>query len=238
MAETSSGERPKIEQQAFEDFPLTRQEYITAISHFYRGEVARSNIWRLRVDATTNWAVGGAAATVGFAFSGVENTHLVLIFGVFVVFALLWIEARRFRIYDVFRARVRRTEENFFGPILTRELGSPNVNWGALMARDFLHPQFKMNFWEALGIRLRRNYLVLFLILLVCWTGKVAFLGEADGFFENVQAGIGQMPIAIPLGFLGAFYGFLLVLYFSTSHRRHVEHEEWGIGKEVETYDA
>ncbi|HCA57075.1 MAG TPA: hypothetical protein DEP46_03720, partial [Blastocatellia bacterium] len=24
--------------------------------HFYRGEVARSNIWRNRLDATTNWA--------------------------------------------------------------------------------------------------------------------------------------------------------------------------------------
>ena len=268
---------PEIEEQSFEDFALTRQEYITAIPHFYRGEVSRSNVWRLRVDATTNWAVGAAAATSGFAFSSPENTYLILIFGVFVVFALLWIEARRFRIYDVFRARVRRTEENFFGPILTRQLDSPQLNWGALMARDFLHPQFRMSFWEAMGLRLRRNYIVLFLLLLVCWLGKVAFLtverplesagatlagapsgspggGEGtsidDGapsggagvgattFVRNLRVGIGRMPVWLPVMVLASFYGFLLVLLVTTSHRRHSDHEAWGIGKEVETYDA
>jgi len=276
-----SGRRttPEIEEQSFEDFALTRQEYITAISHFYRGEVSRSNVWRLRVDATTNWAVGAAAATSGFAFSSPENTYLILIFGVFVVFALLWIEARRFRIYDVFRARVRRTEENFFGPILTRELDSPQLNWGALMARDFLHPQFRMSFWEAMGLRLRRNYVVLFFLLLVCWLGKVAFLtvervpvsgtgsessivgGSADGgeapgavavgedagaggpvsaasFVRNLRVGIGRMPVWLPVAILASFYAFLFVLLVTTAHRRHSDHEAWGIGKEVETYDA
>ncbi len=235
----SPGVKRPVDDQTFEHFALTRQEYITAISHFYRGEVSRSNVWRLRVDATTNWAVGASAATAGFAFSSPENTHLILLFGMFVVFALLWIESRRFRIYDVFRARVRRTEENFFGPILTRELDSPLVNWGTLMARDFLHPRFKMTFWEALGLRLRRNYLVLFLMLLAAWFGKVAFLQQAGGgFLDNAARGIGEMPVWLPIAILGGFYGFLLVLFATTSHGDHVEHEEWGIGKEVATYDA
>lgn len=238
-ADNADADSAKVREQAFERVALTRQEYITAISHFYRGEVTRSNVWRLRVDATTNWAVGAAAASSGFAFSDPRSTHLILIFGVFVVFALLWIEARRFRIYDVFRARVRRTEENFFGPILTRELDSPMSNWGTLMAADFLHPQFKMSFWEAMSIRLRRNYLVLFMLLLVCWIGKVAYLTGNDGSFaDNLASGIGRTPPWLPVAILAVFYSLMLALLLSTARRRHVEHEEWGIGKELETYDA
>jgi len=31
-------------------------EFNTAMIHFYRGEVQRSNTWRNRLDTTTNWA--------------------------------------------------------------------------------------------------------------------------------------------------------------------------------------
>ena len=37
--------------------PLTRAEFATAMAHFYRGEIARANVWRQRLDATFNWAV-------------------------------------------------------------------------------------------------------------------------------------------------------------------------------------
>ena len=38
---------------------------VTALAHFYRAEIQRSNTWRNRLDATTNWAVvtGGAKRT-------------------------------------------------------------------------------------------------------------------------------------------------------------------------------
>jgi uncharacterized membrane protein len=229
---------PGVQGQQYESTPLARQEYITAIAHFYRGEVARSNVWRLRVDATTNWAVGAAAATIGFTFSNPSSEHLILVFGIIVVFALLWIEARRFRIYDVFRARVRRTEENFFGPVLSRQLDSPVVNWGVLMARDFLHPQFKMNFWEALGLRLRRNYGPIFTILLLCWIVKVEFFGKAPGgpLLQNIA--VRGIPGWIPLLFVSLFYLFLATVFLTTLHRHDTDHEEWGIGEEVQSYDA
>jgi uncharacterized membrane protein len=37
-------------------------EFNTALIHFYRGEVQRSNTWRNRLDTTTNWAVLTAGA--------------------------------------------------------------------------------------------------------------------------------------------------------------------------------
>lgn len=229
---------PGVEGQEYEASPLGRAEYITAIAHFYRGEVARSNTWRLRVDATTNWAVGAAAATIGFTFSNPESEHVVLIFGFVVVFALLWIEARRFRIYDVFRARVRRTEENFFGPILARKLDSPVMNWGVLMARDFLHPEFKMNFWEALGLRLRRNYGSIFTILLLCWVVKVEFFGREPGGDLLRNVAIRGIPGWVLLTFVIAFYLFLAVIFVTTLYRHDTDHEEWGIGEEVQSYDV
>ncbi|HTG81872.1 MAG TPA: DUF2270 domain-containing protein, partial [Geobacteraceae bacterium] len=51
---------------------LTRSETITALAHYYRGEVSRSLMWRERLDRTTNWAVGATAAFLGFAFSHPE----------------------------------------------------------------------------------------------------------------------------------------------------------------------
>jgi len=35
---------------AFEDYPLTRSEYISAMVHFYRGERSRADAWRSRLE--------------------------------------------------------------------------------------------------------------------------------------------------------------------------------------------
>ncbi|MCV5824980.1 DUF2270 domain-containing protein, partial [Escherichia coli] len=48
---------------------LQPAEFNTAMVHFYRGEIQRSNVWRNRLDATTNWAVITAGATLSFVFS-------------------------------------------------------------------------------------------------------------------------------------------------------------------------
>ena len=40
--------------ESFESYPLTRTEYINAMVHFYRGEMHRSQVWRTRLDTTTN----------------------------------------------------------------------------------------------------------------------------------------------------------------------------------------
>jgi len=45
---------------------------ISALVHFYRALVTRSNTWRRIVDNTTNWAVAATAAIFSFGFSGGE----------------------------------------------------------------------------------------------------------------------------------------------------------------------
>jgi uncharacterized membrane protein len=60
--------------ESFESFPLTRPEYISAMVHFYRGEMHRSQVWRTRLDTTTNWAVVTTAGLISFAFCCSETS--------------------------------------------------------------------------------------------------------------------------------------------------------------------
>src|SRR4030095_8399167 len=81
--------------------------YVTAMSHFYRGEMQRIMSWRQRLDVTTSWAITVTSTIFTVAFSVREVPHIIFFFNVAVVWALLWIEARRHRFYDAVRARVR-----------------------------------------------------------------------------------------------------------------------------------
>ncbi len=114
----------------FEDYPLSRQEYISVMVHFYRGEVHRSTSWRQRLDATTNWSVLTTAAMLSFTFASPDlENHVILLLSNLVVLSYLTIEARRFRYFEVYRARVRMLEENFLIPVITRQLESPMGSW-------------------------------------------------------------------------------------------------------------
>src|SRR5262249_13702046 len=144
---------------AFEDYPLTRIEYITALTHFYRGERSRADAWRSRLDPTTNWAVVTTGGMLSFAFSSPEHSHVMLLLANLLVTVFLGFEARRFRYFDVWRARVRMLEENFFIPIIRRNLISPRAGWAEWVAQDLDQPTFKITFLHAIALRLRYNYI-------------------------------------------------------------------------------
>jgi len=158
---------------AFEDYPLTRQEYISAMVHFYRGEMHRSQVWRARLDVTTNWAVVTTAAVISFTFGDPNHPHVLLLLSNLIVTVFLLNEARRFRYFDVYRSRVRMLEENFYLPMLTRQLVSPDREWGKCVAEDLDRPSFKTTLLEAVGFRLSRNFVWMYLILLIAWLMKL-----------------------------------------------------------------
>lgn len=165
----SGASRPPMD---FESTPLTRSEYISAMVHFYRGEVSRSNVWRQRLDQTTNWAVVTTAAIITFTFAATERTHVLLLLSSFVTLGFLWIEARRFRYFSVYRARVRMLEENFLLPIVTRNLISPKPDWREFVAMDLDVPKFKITPVESLALRVRYNYYWLFTAQAAAWLLK------------------------------------------------------------------
>jgi uncharacterized membrane protein len=86
---------------------------IGALAHLYRGEIYRSTIWRTRLDNTTNWAVVILGIALSVTFSSQEASPLPLLLAGILSIVFLIFEARRYRYFNVWRARARWLERNF-----------------------------------------------------------------------------------------------------------------------------
>ncbi|WP_421858568.1 DUF2270 domain-containing protein [Oricola sp.] len=173
-----------------------------ALAHLYRGEIYRSTIWRTRLDTTTNWAVVtlGIALSISFSSPNASPLPLVLV-GVLILF-FLWLEARRYRYFNVWRARARWLENNFYAPMLKDgdlDLGN---GWPNTLAEDYLHPAYHIDLWTALGRRIRRNYLWILLIQWVAYLGKLIVHPTAITSTAEIveRADIGPLPGEFVLG--------------------------------------
>ncbi|MCF6179191.1 MAG: DUF2270 domain-containing protein [Geopsychrobacter sp.] len=208
------------------DEKLTRSETITALAHYYRAEVQRSLAWRERLDHTTNWAVAGCAAFLGFGFSHPEIPHLFFLFGLAILYLFLFVEARRFRFYDASEYRVRLMNQNMFYSILSDGTlpldpsGDEGVFWRAELASDLRYPQYKMSFAEAMAKRLRANYIYLFIVMIAGWMLKLASHPTTANNWQEflAHAHIGPLPGIFTLLFLLAF---LLHLFYLARRGRN-----------------
>ena len=195
----------------FENTPLTRAEYITALAHFYRAEMHRSLVWRTRLDTTTNWAIVSTLAILTTSLSNPTYAGEALLLGMFANIVFLTIEARRFRFFDVWRARVRMLEENFYGGILRRDQVSPQDMWGVHVADDLLCPRFHLTRLQAFRARLTRNFRWIFLFLLGAWiVHRFSPLGETTG------AGMSALPSWVADAVVGAIYLTLALIVVFT----------------------
>jgi uncharacterized membrane protein len=148
----------------FRGYEMRPSEFNTAMVHYYRAEIQRSNVWRTRLDTTTNWAVVATGAAITFAFSSPENTYLVIVLDTLLVLLFLAIEARRYRYYELWSLRARLMETDFFAAMLVPPF-SPHAGWDEALAETLLQPEFPITRLEAIGRRLRNNYLWIILIL-------------------------------------------------------------------------
>jgi uncharacterized membrane protein len=175
---------------------------IGALAHLYRGEVYRSTIWRTRLDATTNWSVVtlGLALSISYADPNASPVPLLLVGWLIAVFLVF--EARRYRYFNVWRARCRWIETNFYAPLLLRSHKPDPGQWQDVLARDYLAPQYHISFWRALGRRIRRNYGYIFAFQAFAYLGKVAIhpapIESLDEFW--MRTAIGPLPGAVNLG--------------------------------------
>jgi uncharacterized membrane protein len=163
--------------------------------HFYRGEVQRSNTWRNRLDTTTNWAVITAGATLSFAFSSPINPHFVIPINSVLVAFFLFMEARRYRYYELWSSRVRVIETGYFARILAPQT-TIDREWAEHLAADLMTPHFTISEWEAVGRRLRRNYLWIFVLLAASWNLKVYLHPYPAVSFDQFlnRASVGSVP--------------------------------------------
>ncbi|MDT7543073.1 MAG: hypothetical protein QOE33_2977 [Acidobacteriota bacterium] len=183
---------------------MTSTEFTTAVVHFYRGEIQRSNTWRNRLDTTTNWAVITAGATLSFAFSAPQNPHFVILINTILVAFFLTMEARRYRYYEIWASRVRVIETGFFAQMLKPNVA--NDEWVDHLAADLRAPHFTISIWEAMGRRLRRNYLWLFVLLAASWNLKVYLhpfpATDFDEFIRRAAVGVVPGDVVFLTGFI------------------------------------
>ena len=158
---------------SYRGYHLRPSEFTTAMVHLFRAEVQRANVWRQRLDTTTNWAVLTTGAAISFAYSRTEvEDHRLIILNVLLVTLFLYIEARRYRYYELWSYRVRLMETDFFATMLVPPF-HPASDWAESLAENLLHPQHPISMLEAVGRRLRRNYLWIYAILGLAWLSKV-----------------------------------------------------------------
>src|SRR3970040_1756861 len=81
----------------YRGYRLKTSEFVTAMVHLFRAEIQRANVWRQRLDTTTNWAVVSTGATLSVAFSQPDIHHGIIILNTLLVIWFLFIETRRYR---------------------------------------------------------------------------------------------------------------------------------------------
>jgi uncharacterized membrane protein len=168
---------------------------IGALAHLYRGEVYRSTIWRTRLDMTTNWSVVtlGVALSITFSSAAASPLPLVLV-GILIAFFLV-LEARRYRYFNVWRARARWLEVHFYAPMLRHGDLQLEAGWQETLAQDYVAPEYHISFMRALGRRLR-NYVWILAIQTLAYYGKITVHpAEPSSFAEFVErAEVGPIP--------------------------------------------
>ena len=200
--------------------PTTATEHVNVLAHYHRAEIARMAGWRDRIDRTTNWAITIVGAMLSVSLSTPTAHHGVVLFAMLLVLLMLVIESRRYRFFDVYRARVRRLERSYYAQVFSPAADMNEDDWARVLAEDLRRPMFRMSQGQAFARRLRRNYIWMFLILLLAWLLKISspkmqpagtpieFTLSPDVWVSNATVG----PIAGWLVIAGvtAFYGGLL----------------------------
>ena len=184
--------------------------------HFYRAAVVHADVWRRRLDATTNWAVVTAAAVVTFAFGEAQAPHFVLLMALLFTLFFLVMESRRYQIYHVWELLIRDLHQYLVRPALLQssDMDQEAIEAGlAQIARDLGSTLPRISLLEAAGLRIRRNYGPLFTILLLAWLLKLWLYPRPTYETEEfvARAVVGVVPGAAVLVAMGVFFALCVI---------------------------
>lgn len=176
---------------------LGERDKATALIHLYRAEVGRMTAYRVRLDTTTHWALGATVVTVTFVLGDAGVPHFVMLVSAALVAMFWWMEARRYRFYELVRERVRLLERS----VITDALDGEPASCSGDLLKSFEAPQPPISMRAALAIRLRRTYLWIYSSVFAVWLLKLAMHGTGS---LRVAAKVGGVPGAVVLGGVGA----------------------------------
>jgi uncharacterized membrane protein len=144
--------------------------------HFYRAVVAHMDVWRQRMDATTNWAAATTAAMVTFSFGSTTSPHFVLLLALGFNGVFLLMESRRYQTFDLWRRRFRLLNRHVVVPVLTGTQSRASAEQREALARvadDLGRMVPHVSLTQAAGFRIRRNYAYLLGVGFVAWVLKL-----------------------------------------------------------------
>ena len=202
----------------FRGYELRPSEFTTAMVHYYRAEIQRSNVWRTRLDTTTNWAVVTTGAAISFVLSSPSNHFGIILLTTLLVSLFLWMEARRYRYYELWSYRARLMETDFYAAMLVPPF-APHAEWAESLAQSLLHPDFPITMLEAIGRRLRRNYFWVYMVLLLAWALKLVIhptaVPDFAHFVDRSSIGLLRGEFVIAAGLL--FYAGVALIAVLTA---------------------
>lgn len=197
---------------------------IGALAHLYRGEVYRSTVWRTRLDTTTNWSVVTLGVALSITYSSPEASPLPLVLVGVLILLFLTLEARRYRFFNVWRARARWIERHFYVPMLMDGDLHTEEDWQITLAKDYSHPQYHVSYLVAVARRVRSNYLWILLIQTLAYAGKLMVHPTPVQSFDAfvTRADIGPFPgeFVLVAGTVYIATGIAMVVWVNRVDRR------------------
>jgi uncharacterized membrane protein len=197
-----------------------------AVAHLYRGEVYRSTIWRTRLDNTTNWSVVTLGVALSITFSSATASPVPLLLVGFLVLFFLVLEARRYRYFNVWRARARWMEKHLYAPMLDEAELPLEEGWKRTLAQDYREPRYHISFLRAVGRRLRRNYIWILLIQTIAYFGKIVIHPTPVMSMSELwqRAAIGPIPgeLVVLCGIL--YNAAFIAIALTTEHLDQQKH--------------
>jgi uncharacterized membrane protein len=191
------------------------------LAHYYRAMVGRADIWRMRMDTTTNWAIGATAAVVSFALGNAATPHFVIYIAVLLTVSFLFLEARRLTFYHLWQQRVLLLEKGLIRSALGSgdRSQSPNgVDLESALDAHLGRTVPTMPIAKAAARRLRRIYLYLFGVQLLAWILKLSSQPTPVSSFGEFISRADVASIPGEFFFAASGLGFLAVTAFALIH--------------------
>lgn len=195
----------------------------TWVVQLYRGLASEAEMWRQRLDVTSNWTVPLLVAVLTFALGDAGAPHLLVLFlGWGVIAVAVYVEARRYQVMLHSDWRVRVIETGFFASRLAPG-EARETPWRRELARDLWDPRPTIGLEAAAAARLRAIYLVMVYGVFAAWCVKVLIHPAPTASLHVVAARLavaGVVPGWATFGLASS----IVVLF--TLHARETPHME------------
>ncbi len=190
---------------------ISNAQLDNVLIHLYRGEVQRVNTWRTRLDRTPYWSLVMVAGMITWSFSTPTRSPALILLTIPITLAVLFLEANRYQMHEVWRSRLRLLEENFIANLLDPGATIPRSEWMKVLSNDLRQPEHKVTITAAITVRLRRIYIWILTTIILSWFMKLTIHPtQAATFADTIKrAKIGFIPGVAVVIFLLVFLASL-----------------------------